>query len=281
MMSETLTILAVNGPLSTPRNGNQAFTVVVTVACYAAVIAAFVLAIKRARDGDRLGLGCLIGALIVSFGEPIYDSAYQLTFFSQGMTIWSPFTIAQPLWVPAGYAVAYGMSGWWIAARAARGEVTAAVLTRMTLVIFVGCVAFELVNYHGGVNEYWGHSITFLGHPFWIDVFNAVFVAVAGMTIAALQSVARTMSFASDVWLTIVVYVVGFAGVQYGTGFLALDVLHSPHARGGWMWVAIIVSTGTAIALLWTAINLTLRLQSRPALASTRGLPDQVDGLSG
>jgi len=173
------------------------------------------------------------------------------------------------------------MSGWWIAARVARGDVTAAALGRMTVITFVGCMAFELVNYHGGVDEYWGHSITVLGHPFWIDVFNAAFVAVAGMTIAVLRPIARDMSVAGEIWLAILVYVVGFAGVQYGTGFVALDVLHSPYARGAWMWLAILVSTGIAIALLWTVINLTLRLQRRAAREGAAELPERDDGRAG
>jgi hypothetical protein len=248
------TIYAQTSPGSL-EDGSRTGTIVVTAGVYVLALAAAGVAISQARSGRFMGLGCLLGAFAVSWGEAIYDRLFHLAFYARGMTLWSPFGIDQPWWVPPGYTAAYGLGGWLVAERILRGEVTRARIARFLVVAWIGCAAFETLAYHLGVLRYFDNTVTIFGMPYWHEMFNAVFIVIAGITVAAAQPLLRGAGLFTGIALPTAVYVVGFTGITYGAGFLALTA-HNADAPSGCVALAAVVSNVLAVLVLLLVIDL-------------------------
>lgn len=243
------------------EDGSRTGTIVVTIVVYLGALVATGVAISQARRGRYVGLGCLLGAFVVSWGEAVYDELFHLAFYAQGMTLWSPFGIDQPWWVPPGYTAAYGLGGWLVAERILRGAVTRARIARFLVVAWIGCAGFETVAYHLGVLRYYGNTVTVWGMPYWHEMFNAVFIVVAGTTLAAAHPLLRGANVFAQLGVPTVVYVLGFTGITYGAGFLALAA-HNSLAPAGSVALAAVVSNVLAVLVLWLAVDL---LEAVPA----------------
>jgi hypothetical protein len=247
-------VLAELARIDQPRNSSDTGLLLATAVAHLTLLALLVVAVRKARKGDYLGLSCVLGAFVLSWGEAVYDQPFHLTFYTGDLTLWSPFGINQPIWVPAGYAMAYGMGGWWVAQTLLRGNASRRDVARMLAVVWLGCFGFETFAGHVGAFEYYDHPITVFGTPPWIETLNAVFIVVAGILIAVAQPVLRTVP--ARLLVATLAYLVGFTGVTYGAGFLPLDVMNSPHAGGVWMWLAVLASQVIALAILVVVVDL-------------------------
>jgi len=236
-------------------DGSRTGTMVVTAGCYLLSLAAVGAAVVQARRGRYLGLGCLLGAFTVSWGEAIYDRLFHLAFYARDMTLWSPFGIDQPWWVPPGYTAAYGLGGWLVAERLLAATVTRARIARFVAVAWIGCAAFETVAYQLGVLRYFDNTVTVFGMPYWHEMFNAVFIVVAGITVAAAQPLLRGAGPLAGLAVPAAIYAVGFTGITYGAGFLALAAHNS---AGPPLWVGLAAVAGNVMALmvLWLVVDL-------------------------
>lgn len=241
--------------LDAPEDGSRAGAIVVTVGAYTLFLVVSGLAVQHALRGSYVGLGCLVGALVLSWGEAVYDSVFHLTFYTDDMTLWSPFGIDQPLWVPPGYVMAYGLGGWLVAQRLLRGGVTRRQITKFLALAWIGCSAFETFAYRIGAFEYYAHDITLWGMPYWHEMFNAVFIVIAGILIAAVQPLMRNANLFTHLAMPTLVYMAGFTGVTYGAGYLALDV-HNSSMGEGWMYLAATASNLAAVLMLWAMVDL-------------------------
>ena len=240
--------------LDQPRHSSDTGLFLATAVAHLTLLALLVVAVRKARAGSYLGLSCVLGAFVLSWGEAVYDQVFHLTFYTGDLTLWSPFGINQPIWVPAGYAMAYGMGGWWVAQRLLRGGATRRDIARMLGVVWLGCYGFETFAYQVGAFEYYDHPITVFGTPPWIETLNAVFIVVAGILIAVARPVLRTVP--AQLLVATLAYVVGFTGVTYGAGFLPLDVLNSPHASSAWFWLAVLAGQVIALVILVVVVDL-------------------------
>ncbi|HTK65864.1 MAG TPA: hypothetical protein VL595_26010 [Pseudonocardia sp.] len=263
------------------EDGSRTGTLVVTAGCYLLALAAAAVAVSQARRRRYLGLGCLLGAFTVSWGEAIYDRLFHLAFYARDMTLWSPFGIDQPWWVPPGYTAAYGLGGWLVAERilgsrvdAAPGTLTRARIGRFLGVAWAGCAAFETVAYHLGVLRYFDNSITVFGMPYWHEMFNAVFIVVAGIAVATVQPLLRGAGPVVGLAVPVAVYAVGFTGITYGTGFLALAA-HNSAMPPIWVGLAAVAGNVMALLLLWLVVDLVARVERRADRTPTSVLTDQ------
>lgn len=229
-----------------------------TVGCYTAALGLFTMAVRQARGRRYVGLGCLLGAALLSFGEAIYDKVFHLVFYTEGQwTFWTALGVPQPVWVIAAYILAYGSGGWWVAARVARGAVTRGELARMTAWIWLGCTTFETAAYHLGAYEYFGEQpLRVLGFPWWITMANTVFIVATGIAIGGLQPVLRHTQATVQVLLPAVLYPVAFCGITYGTSFAAVDVLNTRMSGGPWMIAAALGANLLTVLALLLAVDL-------------------------
>jgi hypothetical protein len=229
-----------------------------TVGCYGAALVLFAVAIRHARRGRYFGLGCLLGAALLSFGEAIYDKVYHLVFYTEGQwTFWTALGVPQPVWVIAAYVLAYGCGGWWVADRVSRGGVTRRDLAAMTAWICLGCTTFETVAYHLGAYEYFGHQpLRVLGFPWWITMANAAFIVSTGIAVGGLQPILRNTRPGVQILLPAVLYPVAFCGITYGTSFAAIDVLNTGLAGAPWMTVAAVTANLLTLLALLLVIDL-------------------------
>jgi hypothetical protein len=237
------------------EDGSRTGTIVVTIGVYTLTLVVGARAVWLARRGRFVGIGCLVGAFVVSWGEPIYDAAFHLAFYARDMTLWSPFGIDQPWWVPPGYTGAYGLGGWLVAEAILRGNVTRGRIARFLVVAWIGCAGFETIAYHLGVLRYFDNATTVWGMPYWHEMFNAVFILIAGIAIAAAQPLLRGAGPFTQLAVPTLVYVLGFTGVTYGAGFLALDA-HNSTAAAGWVAAAAVASNVIALLMLLAAVDL-------------------------
>lgn len=284
MTALSLLVQAVQASPGSLEDGSRTGSLLVTAGCYLLALAAAGVAVSRARRGHYLGLGCLLGAFTVSWGEAIYDRLFHLAFYARDMTLWSPFGIDQPWWVPPGYTAAYGLGGWLVAERilgsrvdAAPGTVTRARVARFLVVAWIGCAAFETVAYHLGVLRYFDNSVTVFGMPYWHEMFNAVFIVIAGITVAAAQPLLRGAGPILGLAVPVAVYAVGFTGITYGTGFLAIAA-HNATMPPVWVGLAAVAGNVMALLLLWLVIGLVERVDRvgrRSGQAPTHVLTDQ------
>jgi hypothetical protein len=229
-----------------------------TVGCYGAALVLFAVAIRRSWRGQYLGLGCLLGAAVLSLGEAIYDKVYHLVFYTEGQwTFWTALGVPQPVWVIAAYVLAYGCGGWWVAERVSRGGVTRRALAMMTAWIWLACTIFETAAFHLGAYEYFGDQpLRVLGFPWWITMANAAFIVSTGIAVGGLQPILRNTRAAVQVVLPAVLYPVAFCGITYGTSFAAVDVLNTGLASGPWMTAAAVAANLLTLLALLLAVDL-------------------------
>lgn len=255
-LASSLTLASYLPPrLDQPTNPSQAGLVAATLIAFMLLAGVAALAVRQARRGSYVGLGCLCGAFCLSWGEPVYDYVFHLTFYTKGETLWAPFGINQPAWVVAGYVMAYGLLAWCVAERALRGDLTRHSIVVMLVIAWFACAASETLDYEIGAFEYYGHSIKLLGTPYWIEMFNAVFIVAVGLLIAAATPVLRRGKILIQLFVPTMLYMVTFTGVTYGCGYLALDVLNSPGSHTAWMWLAALGTNALALLLLWILVD--------------------------
>jgi hypothetical protein len=170
--------------------------------------------------------------------------------------------------VPPGYTAAYGLGGWLVAERVMAGPLTRARAARFLTVAWIGCAGFETVAYHLGVLRYFDNTVTVFGMPYWHEMFNAVFIVVAGITVAAAQPLLRGGGRRAGPLIGLAVpaavYVVGFPGITYGAGFLALAV-HNSAAPPLWVGLAAAAGDVMALLLLWLVVDLRTRTRGAHA----------------
>ncbi|MGB8404301.1 MAG: hypothetical protein WCE30_09575 [Mycobacterium sp.] len=239
-------------PIGTPVNlvGQWIMTVCVIVALVAAAISA-------ARMSRRLHtpapLILLAGSLLAGFIEPMYCLTMHLWYYRIGQwTMYSAMNVSQPIWSWLSYGAFYGglaLLVWW---RVEQGASRSSI-TRLGGVLLVVSIATELVCINLGTYEYYGsHPFRVGAFPVWIAVANAVVGVVAGIVAARL----RPLLPGAQAWAYLALIPVAMTAIQFGTGFLALDVINTPDPSIGLLYSSAVASMALAGTVAFVALKL-------------------------
>ncbi|MGH3635491.1 MAG: hypothetical protein ACRDTS_15680 [Mycobacterium sp.] len=192
----------------------------------------------------------VLAAMVGAFGEPLYDVAMMLYFYSTPR-MWTHFTafdIPQPIWTHSGYVVLYASAAIYFAREVWRGTVT-----RRKLFIFAGIElamssAFEMFGINAGTYSYWGpHVLRILNYPVVIGVLEAA--QVICFTVIASQLRAR----ATASWQLLglfVLFPVTFFGANFGVGWPTIIALHAKGTSTALIVAGTLVSIAFAVALV-------------------------------
>jgi hypothetical protein len=210
-----------------------------------------VLAIRMGmRERTPFYVFMVLAAAVGAFGEPLYDVAFMLYFYSTtGMlTHFTAFDIPQPIWTHSGYVVLYAVAAVFFAREIWRGTVT-----RKKLFIFAGIelamsAAFEMFGINAGTYSYWGpHVLRIFNYPLVIGVLEAV--QVICFTVVASQLRAR----ATASWQLLglfVIFPVTFFGANFGAGMPTIIALHAKGTSTALIMACTLVSIALAAALV-------------------------------
>jgi hypothetical protein len=257
-------------PVDVPVNqtGQWIMTIAVIVALLAAAIAA-VRVSRRLRSWAPTTM--LAGSLLAGFIEPIYCSTMHLWYYRPGQwTMYSAMGISQPVWSWLSYGAFYGgltLLVWW---RIEQGASRASITKLGAVLIGIG-IATEIACIRLGTYEYYGpHPFRVLSFPVWISVANAVIGIVAGVAAARL----RPLLSGPQTWAYIALVPATMTAIQFGTGFLALDVINTPHPAS---WLQYLTATAS-MALAATVGYLALQLVPAQPVGSELQQPGSRHG---
>lgn len=195
----------------------------------------------------------VIAAMIGAFGEPLYDVAMMLYFYSTtGMvTHFTAFDIPQPIWTHSGYAVLYAAAAIVITRAIWRGRVTRSQLFAFAGMELLMSCAFEMFGINAGAYSYWGpHVLRIFNYPLIIGVLEAAQVICFSVLAAQL----RTRVTASWQLLgLIVLFPVTFFGANFGAGWPMIIALHAQHSSTALVTVGTVAGIALAAALVGLA----------------------------
>ena len=138
---------------------------------------------------------------------------------------------------------------WW---RVEQGA-TRAALAKLGGVLIVISIATEIVCITLGTYEYYGqHPFRVLAFPMWISVANAVIGIVAGVVAARLRPLLPGL----QAWAYLALVPAVMTAIQFGTGFLALDVINTPHPATWLQYLTATVSMALAATVGFLALKL-------------------------
>jgi len=104
-----------------------------------------------------------------------------------------------------------------------------------------------------GTYEYYGpHPFRVLSFPMWIAVANAVIGIVAGVVAARLRPLLpgrQALAYVALVPATMTM-------IQFGTGFLALDAINTPHPASWLLYLCATASMALAATVAFVALKL-------------------------
>jgi hypothetical protein len=238
----------------------------------AVIVALLIAAYSSVRMGRRMGTWApsimLVGSLIAGFIEPMYSVTTHLWYYIPGQwSLYSALGMSHPIWSWLSYGAFYGgltLVVWW---RVERGATRAAVAKLGGILVLVG-IATEILCITLGTYEYYGQAaFRVAGFPMWISVANAAIGIVAGVVAARL----RPLLSGRDSWAYLALIPVCMTGIQFGTGFLAIDVINTPNPA---TWLLYLTAT-ISVALAGTAAFVALKLV--PATGRTEMTPSRAD----
>lgn len=198
----------------------------------------------------------VVAALVGAFGEPLYDVAMMLYFYStEGMTThFTAFDIPQPIWTHSGYAVLYAAAAVVITRAIWRGTVTRKKLFAFAGMELLMSCAFEMFGINAGAYSYWGpHVLRIFNYPLVIGVLEAAQV----ICFAVLASQLRVRATAPWQLLGLVVlFPFTFFGANFGAGWPMIISLHAAHSSTALVMAGTLASIALAGALVAMAAGL-------------------------
>jgi len=257
-------------PVDAPVNplGQWIMTICVIVALLATALAALRMSRRLQTWGPAV---LLAGSLLAGFIEPMYCLTMHLWYYRVGQwSLYSSMNVSQPVWSWLSYGAFYGglsLLVWW---RVEQGATRAAIARLAGALILVGIVT-EILCIKLGTYEYYGpHPFRVASFPVWIAVANAVIGIVAGIAAARLRRLlpgAQSLAYIALVPACMTM-------VQFGTGFLTLDVINSPNPPTWLLYVSAIVSMGLASTIGFAVLKL---VPADPASPPASSLQDKRD----
>jgi hypothetical protein len=239
-------------PVDVPVNltGQWILTVLV-------ILALLVAAYSAVRMGRRMRSWApailLAGSLLAGFIEPIYSVTTHLWYYVPGQwSFYSALDMSHPIWSWLSYGAFYGglsLIVWW---RVEQGATRASIAKLFGVLVLVG-VATEILCITLGTYEYYGEAaFRVAGFPMWISVANASIGIVAGIVAGRLRPLLPGRQSLAYVALIPVC----MTGIQFGTGFLAIDVINTPDPATWLLYLTATISVALAATVAFVALKL-------------------------
>ena len=227
---------------------------ILTVAVIVALLGVGVSALRMSRRQQSWGpIAMLVGSLLAGFIEPMYCLTMHLWYYQPGQ--WTMVTALGnkvPIWAWISYSPFYGGLTLWVWHKVDQGATRAALAKLAGVLVLIG-IATEIACITLGTYEYYGpHPFRLLSFPIWIAVANAVIGIVAGIVAARLRPLlpgTQALAYVALVPATM-------AMIQFGTGFLALDAINTPHPSSWLLYVCATVSMVLAATVAFVALKL-------------------------
>jgi hypothetical protein len=224
---------------------------ILTYASWGLTAVILVVAIRMGmRERTALYPLMVLAAMVGAFGEPLYDVAMMLYFYSTtGMwTHFTAFDIPQPVWTHSGYVVLYASAAVLIAREIWRGTVTRRKLFAFAGMELVMSCAFEMFGINAGAYSYWGpHVLRIFNYPLVIGVLEAAQV----ICFAVLSSQIRWRATARWHLLSVLVlFPCTFFGANFGAGWPMIIALHARGTSTALITTGTLVSIGLALAVV-------------------------------
>jgi len=239
-------------PVNVPVNltGQWIMTVLVVIALLAAAVGS----VRMSRRFGSWGpTAVLAGSLLAGFIEPMYCLTMHLWYYRPGQwTMVTAMDNSQPVWSWLSYGAFYGGLTLLVWHRVERGA-TRSGLAKLGGVLILISIATEIVCIMLGTYEYYGpHPFRVLSYPMWISVANAVIGIVAGVVAARLRPLLpgrQALAYVALVPATMTM-------IQFGTGFLALDAINTPHPASWLLYLCATASMALAATVAFVALKL-------------------------
>src|SRR5690625_3939545 len=201
----------------------------------------------------------IVAAMVGAFGEPLYDVATNLHFYStEGMwTHFSAFDIKQPIWTHSGYAILYGSAAMFIARAIYRGSLTPNRLLMVAGIELSMSCTFEIFGingFNGGAYTYWGpHEFRIFQYPLVIGPLDSAQVICFAMIAVLLRR------WATSTWQLLLLFVLfpfTFLGTNFGIGWPTIIAINLQGTSRLLVAVATLISIGFAVLLVRAAGSL-------------------------
>jgi hypothetical protein len=255
-------------PVNTPVNPTGQW--IMTLAVIVALLFVAVAAVRMSRRLQTPAPAILLaGSLLAGFIEPMYCLTMHLWYYRVGQWgMYSAMDVTQPVWSWLSYGAFYGglaLLVWWKVEHGA----TRTSIARLGGVLLLVGIATELLCINLGTYEYYGqHPFRIGSFPVWIAVANAVVGIVAGVVAARL----RPLLPGAQAWAYLALIPVSMTAIQFGTGFLALDVINTPDPPIWLLYLSAIASMALAATVAFVALKLVPKHQP----AAPRSVADGV-----
>lgn len=235
-----------------------------------------VLAIRMGlRERTPFYVYMVFAAAIGAFGEPLYDVAFMLYFYSTpGMlTHFTAFDIPQPIWTHSGYVVLYAVAAVYFAREIWRGTVTRKKLFIFAAVELAMSAAFEIFGINAGTYSYWGpHVLRIFNYPLVIGILEAA--QVICFTVVASQLRARVTA-SWQLLGVFVIFPVTFFGANFGAGMPTIIALHVKGTSTALIMTCSLLSIALAVALVAIAALFVPKHSAGDAEHGTGGVGEQ------
>jgi hypothetical protein len=198
----------------------------------------------------------VLATMVGAFGEPLYDEAFSLYFYTRGTangpsnlySLFTAFDVPQPVWTHSGYALLYALPAIFILLRIRQGKLTSRAIWAWAAVTLVESCAFEMIGINIGTYTYWAPQVLRIAnYPIVIGILEAAQVVLFAIAASHLQ--ARAKSRWSQLGI-FVVFPVTFFGANFGAGVAVIVAIHTQGAGQAVVVAATLVSIGLAVALI-------------------------------
>ena len=243
------------------------------VLTYASWVLTFVvlgIAAKMGRDEKTpFYVLMVLAALVGAFGEPLYDAAMMLYFYSGPAmhTHFTAFDIPQPVWTHSGYVVLYALPAIFVARAISRGTATRRTLYIGAAVELAMSCTFEMFGINGlrgGAYTYWGpHVFRIFEYPLAIGVLEAAQVVCFAVGATLLR---RLVSRPAALLGLFALFPCTFFLVNCGAGAAMIVSLHLENTTPAIVAVGSLISMGIAVWLIRAAASLLPNEMQAPAL---------------
>jgi hypothetical protein len=255
-------------PVDTPVNATGQLVMTILTVC--ALVGVLVAGVRMARGrGSAAPLVLLGGSLLAGFIETLYCLAFHLWYYVPGQwAIYTTMDRSLPIWAWLSYCPFYGGLALWTWNQVDKGATRRQLFQLFGVLVLIGILT-EIVCIGVGTYEYYGpHPFRVLNFPIWIAVANASIGIVAGVLAARLHPLLRGRQALALVALVPAVMTM----VQFGTGFLALDVINAENPPTWLMYLAATASMALAVTVAWLALRLVPATRPTEAQTGDRAL---------
>jgi hypothetical protein len=233
---------------------NLAMQAVLTYGSWGLTLALIALAVRWGlRERTWFYVLTVLAAMVAAFGEPLYDAAMMLYFYStHGMfTHFTSFGVPQPIWTHSGYAVLYASAAMFIARAIHREELTARRLYAFAVLELLMSATFEIVGINGGTYTYWGpHVFRILRYPLVIGVLEAAQVVCFAVAAALVR---RRVNREWQLLGLFLLFPCTFFMANFGAGAPTIIALHLAHPSTALVAAASLTSIVAAGVLIHAA----------------------------